>query len=268
MENPPFPKAFTTRVTGLGAARHYFPVRNMRRTGALIICLMLLAASTLACLLGVYVTFPAYQAHGPAMIDDKLSVPVLVALILLVPGLAAGWVANRNWSKGAAVYEGGIAVRDRDGMRAWRWEEIASLTAAVTRRHFIGMASGTSHVYKLVDRHNQQIVLSDVYANVEGLAKTIQESIFPGLYEQAARQYHSGQRLVFGRVAISQAGIQIGKRAYPWSEVQQVSIRRGILKVSSAGGRLRGGRVPVSSIPNLSVLISIIKQVTGIEPAA
>jgi hypothetical protein len=267
MENPPFPKAFTTLVTGLGAPKRCFTARNMRRAGALIISLMFLAASALVFLFGLYVTFPAYQTHGPAMIDDMLGIPLLVAFTLLVPGLAAGWMAYKNWSKGAAVYEGGIAVRDRNGIQAWRWEEIVSLTAAVTRHHFVGIDSGTRHVYKLVNRQNQRWVLSDIYTNVEELAKAIQDGIFPSLYEQAVRQYAAGQKLIFGRVAISTAGIQIRKRTFPWSEVQQVSIRRGILKVSSAGGRFRGGRVPVSTIPNLSVLISIINQVTGIEPA-
>jgi len=266
MADPHFPKEFPSRVPGLGAPKRYFPVRNVNRTGALIISLMLLAVSLLVFLYGLYVTFLAYQMHGPVTIDDKLIVPLLVAFALLLPGLAAGWMAYRNWYKAAAVYEGGIAIRDRNGIQSWRWEEIVSLTAAVTRRHFIGIVTGTTHVYRLFNRQNQRFVFRDIYSNVEELAKAIQDVVFPGLYEQSARQYNSGRKLNFGPVAISKSGIQFGKRTIPWSEVQQVSIQRGILKVAKRGGGWFGrSSASASAIPNLNVLLNIINQVVGIK---
>ena len=266
MADPHFPKEFPSRVPGLGAPKRYFPVRNTYRTGALIISLMLLAAAMLVFLYGLYVTFLAYQKHGPATIDDKLIVPMLVAFAMLVPGVATGWMAYRNWSKGVAVYEGGIAVRDRNGIRTWHWEEIVSLTAAVTRRHFIGIDTGTRHVYKLYTRQNQRFVLRDIYTNVEELAKAIQDGIFPSLYEQSARQYNRGQKLILGPVAISKSGIQIGKRTFPWSEIEQVSIQRGILKVAKRdGGWFGRASASASAIPNLNVLLNIINQVVGIK---
>ena len=266
MAEPHFPKEFPSRVPGLGAPKRYFPVRNMKRAGALVISLMLLAVSMLVFLFGLYVTFLAYQKHGPAAIDDKLIVPLLVAFALLVPGVAAGWMAYGNWGKGVVIYEGGIAMRDRNGIQNWRWEEIVSLTAAVTRHHFIGSDSGTTHVYKLYNRQNQRFVFSDIYTNVEELAKAIQDGIFPILYEQSALQYNGGQKLIFGPVAISKTGIQLGKRTISWSEVQQVSIQRGILKVAERGGGWLGrASAPASAIPNLNVLLNIINQVVGIK---
>jgi hypothetical protein len=123
-----------------------------------------------------------------------------------------------------------------------------------------------THVYRLVNRQNQRLVLSDVYTKVEELAIIIQEAILPGLYEQAARQYNAGQRLVFGPVTIDKAGIQIGKKTYAWAEVRQVSIQRGILKVSKMeGGWFSGASAPVSVIPNLNVLLNIIHQVVGLK---
>lgn len=266
MEDPHFPAAFPSQLAGLGAPKRYFPVRTMKRAGALTISLFLLVASILVFLFGLYVTFLAYQKHGPAAIDDKLTIPLLVAFAFLAFGLATGWMAYSNWSKGAAVYEGGMAVRDRTGIQAWRWEDILSLKTAVTRHHFLGIDTGTTQVYKLYNRQNQVLVLRDIYAHVEALAKFIQDGIFPILYEQSARQYLAGQKLIFGPVAIDQTGIQIGKRIFSWSEVQQVSIRRGILKVVRREGGWNGrASASVSAIPNLNVLLSIINQVVGIK---
>jgi hypothetical protein len=266
MNTPQFPDAFTTRVIGMGAPKRYFPVRNMNRAGSLVISFILLGGSVLVFLYGLYVTYAAYQQHGPVMIDEKLTVPALIAFILFLLGLAAGWTAYVNWNKGAAVYEHGFAVRDRHGVQTWRWEDVVSLTAAVTRHYTNGIYTGTTHVYKLLNRQDQRLVLSDIYAKVEELAKDIQEGIYPILYNRAAQQYNTGERLVFGPVAISKGGIEMGKKTFPWTEVRQVSIQRGILKVSpKGGGWFSGARLSASVIPNLNVLLNIVNQVVGLK---
>lgn len=265
MNNPQLPEAFTS-VIGLGAPKGYFPIKNLNRAGSLAAFFIFLGGSVLVFLYGIYDTYVAYQKHGPAMIDDKLTWPVIIAFILLLLGLAAGRSAYANWNKGVAVYDRGFAVRDRKGIRSWRWEEVVSLTAAVTRHYTNGIYTGTTHIYTLYDRQNERLVLSDFYVKVEELAKAIEQSIFPLLYERTAQQYNAGQMLVFGPVAVSKAGIQIGKKTYPWTDVKQVSIHQGILKVSKKdGGWFSGASVAASAIPNLGVLLNIIHQVVGLK---
>ena len=101
---------------------------------------------------------------------------------------------------------------------------------------------------------------------MEELAITIQDAITPILFNQAAQQYNAGQMLVFGPVTIGKGGIQIGKKTYAWVEVQQVTIQRGILKVSKKEGDwFNGASAPASVIPNLNVLLNIIHQVVGLK---
>jgi hypothetical protein len=101
---------------------------------------------------------------------------------------------------------------------------------------------------------------------VEELAITIQDAITPILFNQAAQQYNAGQLLAFGPVTIGKDGIRIGKKTYPWVEVQQVSVQQGILKVSQKeGGWFSGARVSAAVIPNLNVLLNIIHQVVGLK---
>jgi hypothetical protein len=251
---------------GLGAPRRYFPVKNMNRVGNLVFFLVLLGGAILVFLYGLYVTYLAYQKHGPASIDNTIPLPVIIAFVLFLLGLVAGWSAYVNWNKGVVVYDRGFAIRDRNGVRTWRWEDVVSMTAAVTRHYTNGIYTGTTHVYSLFNRQNQRLVLSDIYTKVEELAKAIQDAIYPGLFDQAAQQYNAGQRLVFGSVAISTAGIQIGKKMFPWTDVQQVSIQKGILKVSKKdGGWFGGASASAAVIPNLNVLLNIIQQVIGLK---
>jgi hypothetical protein len=266
VNNPQFPKAFSSRLFNLGASKRYFPVKKLNRIGSLVTFFIFIGGSILVFLYGFYITYVAIQKHGPAMIGDKLTVPVIIALVMLLIGLAVGRFAYENWSKGVAVYDQGLVVRDRKGIKPWRWEEIVSLKAAVTRHYIFGIYAGTTHRYSLFNHRNQRLVFGEMYARVEELAKIIQDGISPILYGRAAQKYNTGQTLVFGPVAISKSGIRIGKKVYPWSEVEQVSIQQGILKVTKKDGRrFSGASASASVIPNLNILLSIIHQVVGLK---
>ncbi len=267
MNNPQIPEAFIS-VIGLGASRGYFPVKKWTRWGGLVFFFLLLTGAVLVFLFGIYDTYVAVQQHGPAMIDDKLPGPLGIAFILFAVGLLAGWSAYANWNKGVVAYERGFAYNDRKGTQVWRWEDVASMTSAITRHYTNGIYTGTTHVYTLYNRQNQRLVLADSIGKVEELAKNIDENIFPLLYGRAADQYNTGQAIVFGPVSISKTGIAIGKKTYPWTDVKEVSIHQGVLKVSRKdGGWFSGASAAAAVIPNLRVLLTIIQQVVGLKAA-
>jgi hypothetical protein len=265
MNSPQLPQAFAP-VIGLGAPKAYFPVKNLRRTGNLVAFFVFLGGCVLVFLYGLYDTYLAYQQHGPVMIEARMTTPAIIAFVLFLLGLASGWSAYANWNKGVAIYEKGFVHRDRKGFTSWRWEEILSLTTAVTRHYTNGIYTGTTHVYTLLNQRNERLVLNDAFKGVEQLAAAIEQAIFPLLYERTSTQYNVGQTLIFGPLSISKAGIQIGKKTYPWAEVEQVSIHQGVLRVSKqSGGWFSGASAMAASIPNLRVVLSIIDQVVGVK---
>ena len=265
MINPQLPEAFAP-VIGLGALKTYSPVKGLNRVGSLIAALLFLGGSALVFLYGIYDAYIASQQHGPAMIVDRLTAPLIFAFVLFLLGAACGWSAYANWNKGVAVYDRGFAYHDRKGIQLWRWEDVLSLTAAVTRHYTNGVYTSTTHIYTLFNQRNERLVLSDMFKGVEQLAAAIEQAIFPLLYERASTQYNAGQMIVFGPMSVSKAGIQIGKKTYPWAEVEQVSIHQGVLRVSKKGGGwFSGASAMAASIPNLRVVLSIIDQVVGIK---
>jgi len=267
MGDPQIPEMFNSAL-GLGASVGYYPVRKVTRWGDLVACLVLLGGAVLVFIYGIYITYLAYQLHGPAMIDDKMTAPALIAFLLIVVGLLAGWGAYVNWKKGVVVYERGFVYRDRKGLQTWRWEDILTMTSAITRHYYNGIYTGTTHIYTLLNRQNQKLKLADSILKVENLANAIDTNIFPLLYPRAADMYNAGEALAFGPVAISKQGIAIGKRTYPWTDVKEVSIRRGTLKVSKKeGGWFSGAGAAASAIPNLRVLLAIVHQIVGLKAA-
>lgn len=260
------PEAFQS-VPGLGVPQDYFPVRNLNRWGSLIATAICLCGAIAACLYAVYEAY-LWSPYGFVMIQDRMTTPLAISgALLLVAGLA-GWSAYASWIKGIALYEAGIACRSRKGIQAWRWEDVARLYTAITRHYTNGIYTGTTHIYTLFNHSQKRLVLNDAYAHVGDLGKRVEQSTFPRLYERAVSRYNAGEALDFGPVILSQAGIQVRKKAYAWSEVQQVSIRRGILRVSKKdGGRFSGTHIAASAVPNLRVLLSLMDQIVGIKTA-
>lgn len=258
---PSFPS-----VIGLGKPQSWFPVRNWNRVGNLVIALVMLAGACLVILYGIYDASVAFHKHGLAVLDDHLFLPLVIAGIMFLLGGLGGWGAYANWNKGALLCEKGFALRTHRGIQPWIWDEISSFTAAVTRHYTNGIYTGTTHAYTLLNKQGRRFVFSDVFKDVEKLALAIEQAVTPRLYDRAAAQYNSGQTVLFGPVAVSKAGIQIGKKTYPWQEAKEVSIQQGILKVSKKdGGWFSGASAPASAIPNLRVLLSILDQVVGVK---
>ena len=266
IEPPQYPQEFSSSVINLGTPVRYFPVKNLNRIGSLVAFFIFLIGAVGLFFYGIYSAYSSYQKHGISIVDDKLIVPVIIAIVLFLLGILAGWSAFDNWNKGVLLYGQGFALRSRKGVKTWRWDEIVSMTAAVTRHYTNGIYTGTTHAYTLFNRQSEKLVLNDIFKKVEELAEAIGQNLFPLLYERAAQEYNEGKLLTFGPVTTSKAGIQIGKKVYPWTEVKDVSIHQGTLKVSKKdGGWFSGATASAAAIPNLRVLLAIIDQVVGLK---
>lgn len=264
MNNPQLPEAFRS-LLGLGVLNGYYPVKNLNRWGNLIAMLVFLGGAVAAFFYAFYEAY-VWSRYGPVMIQDRMTPPLAISGVLVLIAVLAGWGAYASWVKAVAFYEKGVACRSRKGIQVWHWEDVDRFYTAITRHYTNGIYTGTTHVYTLFNRKQERLVLNDAYVHVEDLGIRVEESIFPRLYEGAVSRYNAGERLDFGPVALSKGGIQVRKKVYPWSEVQQVSIQRGILRVSKKdGGRFAGTHAAASAIPNLRVLLSLIDQIVGIK---
>lgn len=260
------PDAFSD-VFGLGTPVSVYAAKKSRHKGALLVMFLLFAGSGVALLWGAYNAYTRYLKFGPAIMVSSLTGPWILAGVLFLIGLVIGWSAYSNWRKAAVVYQNGMAYRDRKGLRSWAWNEFGSLTSAVTKHYTNGIYTGTTHIYTLIKRDGEQFVLNDTIANVEELAAEIRQNIFPLLYDIYAQAYNEGKNCSFGPVKLNKTeGIQIGKKMYPWEDVEQVAIQKGTLSVKKKGGRwFSGASATAATIPNLEVMLSIVDQVVGLK---
>jgi len=254
-------------VMGLGTVQQVYPLRKTNKWGNVVAAVVLLGGAAAVLVGGLWYTYDQWQHLGPAIVGRTIIPVLLLTVILFALGAWAAWAAYSNWKRAAVLYMNGLAYSDRKGVQAWRWDEVASLTSAVTKHYTNGIYTGTTHTYTLLKNDGSRIVLGDTISNVEELSNRIREKIFPLLYKRYADAYNSGQRVLFGPVAISKSeGLQVGKKAYPWDQVEKIAIHQGFIKISKRdGGWFSGANVAASTIPNVELLISIVDQVVGVK---
>ena len=268
--NTDIPSHFAS-IINFGGLKGVYPVKKMSKWGSLtgmLVCFAIVGG------LGLWAAWNAYSLYaksGVAVLQrdfgDQVLPMLIICVIFALAGLAFGWSAFNNWKKSAALYRNGFAYRDRKGMKAWRLEDVAGLTADVTKHYRNGIYTGTTHVYTLWNRQGEKMTLNDTIQDVEELATQIREGVYPHIYGAAAQSYNAGRAVKFGPVTISKEnGIEIKNKSYPWDEVKEVRVEKGYLKVAQKdGGWFSGASTPVSVIPNLDVLLSMIDQIVGIR---
>jgi hypothetical protein len=259
------PETFSS-VYGLGASIFYFPIKGLNRWGSAVAAVVFIGLAGLALAGGLYVTYIDVQAHGPAVIERNIILPLVLSIIFFLIGAWAAWSAYTNWNRGAVFYENGFAYHDRKGLQTWRWEEVALFYQAITRHYTNGIYTGTTYLYTLQKADGSRAKFDNAFSKAKELGRIIAQKTSPFQYKRAVEAYNAGKTIVFGPVGLNKNGIAIGNKVYPWKETRQVSIAQGYLRISKKdGGWFSGASASAASIPNLEVLLLIIDQVVGLK---
>jgi hypothetical protein len=216
----------------------------------------------------VYILFDmSSQNYYPPVIFESMLPWVIGAGVCLLLALLMIWQIFNVRKKGAVVFENGFAYSDRKGVKAWKWDQIDSVTANIVRQYTNGIYVGTTHTYTLVNSVGEKMVINDALKNVENFYTHLQNNSLQPRYQRLADQYNQGSKVAFGPVAISkQEGLQVGRKVFAWDTIEQVTIDKGVLSVKRKdGGWFSGASATSGSIPNLHVLLSIIDQIVGLR---
>ncbi|MFD8978337.1 DUF6585 family protein [Streptomyces sp. NPDC059564] len=191
-------------------------------------------------------------------------------LVFVLPGLLFIWqllqAPNFNRKQAAKrihCFEHGLIVSDRSGPVAVRWDS-ASVLQQITERYANGVYVGTSYLYTLFKRDGSTIELTGFYANPEVWGAAIQHEItraqLPGVLDLLSR----GGTAHFCDIAVNAGGMATAKRGtLPWSEVQRVEVKNGMVFVEKAGKLLPWSNTPVRKVPNFFMFLAVVDHQRG-----
>ncbi len=243
-------------TSSLGTPVAEYKPRSRRKVLNLIAGFILSVAGGFAILYG------AISVNVPT--DDRPPVMILGGILLLI-----GWAMIESWlqTRGLSVqvFTDGL-VRSQYGKSAiMRWDEIVGVWQAITKHYYNGIYTGTTHTYTVQKADGTKTKYNDSLKNVEELGNTIQQEVTKRLLPRAVATYNSGGTVSFGKLAISPMGLAWGDKSLPWADIQGVQINKGMLSVKKQGKWLNWANIPVASIPNMLVALTLIDRIIGIN---
>jgi hypothetical protein len=243
-----------------------FSNRGRGRWANVIIGLVLVGATPLLLLLAAYLGYDAYNTRGLTRVDNAIIPPLCIAVGALGLGAALLVSAWRNWPLAAALYEHGVALNSRKGVRQAAWTDIDAVWQAVTRHYTNGVYTGTTHVYTVRTSAGDKLVFDDrLGKQVEQLGQAIQRGATGTLFPRYAQLLQNGQRLTFGPLALDREKLYAGKKELRWDEIKAIKIEKGNISIKKDKGWLNWASASVPQIPNFFIFYELISRFAKVE---
>ena len=259
------PRQFA-KLEGMGDPVEAYAAKSSLLVNSLLAGFFVLGSGA-ALLVASWIVWQRWGRYYPPVIFEAVWPWVVGSAISFGAAVLIVWRTVQNRKKAAVIYTNGFAISDRKGVRAWYWDQVDAVTANVIRHYAYGIPAGTSHTYTIQTSTGDKLVFNDSLKNIEGFFAHLENNTLLQRYQRLAEAYNCGHPVSFGPVSIGKKhGIQIGRKTYPWAEIEEVGIHKGILSIKKKnGGWFSGTSEPAGSIPNLQVLLSMISQIVGLK---
>ncbi len=268
MNNKPLnlPDRFS-EVYGLGQPVAYHPATAANGWVSLFFGVLFLGGGGLLAIYAFFFAAEKAATYGPAVYQDNLWPFLILGGIGLLVGVGLLLNGIFNWGKAAVAYEKGLAYYAlKGGLKIWQWAEVDKFFSSITKHYTNGIYTGTTYIYTLQKSDGEKLVLNNALKQVEQLGNFIIQNAAPIQYDKIVAAIRSGQTVTLGPVSISSQMLGIGKKTYPWDEIEQFNIQNGFINIKKKGGGwFSGASAPASAIPNLNALLAVINQVIGIK---
>lgn len=232
----------------LGAHRLTLPAAKRLR--------LILAVGILGLIFGLFGVVIAISEQG---ITRTLAWAFSAVLVILV-----GWAVSTSpiVSKAARarqfyLYEHGFVHPGKKGTEVYRYDGVRELWAAIVVNKVNGISTGAQYRYKLIFADNRELKLNNYSTDMERFGAILQHEVARVQVPAWQPTLDAGQTLHFGPLSVSRAGIQVrGKSPVPWSEVTDVTVDRGYVRVRKAGKFLPLGSPKAADVPNLGTFLA------------
>jgi hypothetical protein len=178
-----------------------------------------------------------------------------LARILLLPFAVLAFRRFQSIHTGIAVHKHGLhLVRISGKSVRLGWDEITGIHTYGTRRELFGKPVSDRYGLTIAAAGGRSYRIPDTIAGLDSLAATIRAQIAPHVTAGIKASLARGERVFFGPVTLDGAGMAVGKRSWPWREIDRLRIAGGDLVIESGRNRFS---FPVEDVPNTPLLLEI-----------
>jgi hypothetical protein len=194
-----------------------------------------------------------------------VNVVIGLATVIILVGLWLLWIVLRtpNFSRSQAarrvyLYEHGIIVADRpDDPQVYRWDQIDTVFQKIVSTRTYGIETARRYEYTVTRRDGRTEKLTQFFDGIAELGPHINQCVSTALLPGTLAAIEQGQGVRFGDMTLNAGGIAGRRRSVSWSEVSQVQIYNGYVRVGVAGRFFSLSTTAAADIPNLPLFLGL-----------
>lgn len=198
--------------------------------------------------------------------DRPLAATVILATFgaaAVALGVLVLVVWRRKQNTRILLYEGGIVELVRQKRRELSWQAIKSFDyrRIATGTYVVTQLTIVPYEGKRWRLNSQHVQGMDAIASK--LAGEVTDLTLPSMRERLA----AGERVGFGKLTLSREGVHKRRRLLPWSEVADVWVHAGFLRVLRHGDAVAGLVVSAAGLERIDALLVLIRENCQRAPA-
>jgi len=212
----------------------------------------LIAVGAVFALIGLLVS----KGEWPDLLVAAAGLPVaLIGVVALLGRQRRRDLCVRLFTDGFTRTLGGQTV-------AVRWDEVTEVWQNVIQTYRGSAHTNTTNIYTVRLTDGRKFVFNDQVDKIAGLGAALQQQCAARMLPRVHATYNAGEVITFGPFGVSRSGITKGNTTLPWQQVEQVELRQGVLHIRKKGARRDWAFAMASKIPNLPVLMVLVKQLS------
>jgi hypothetical protein len=159
-----------------------------------------------------------------------------------------------------------------------RWEDIEYVGQSIVRQLTNGIYTGTTHRYTIQFANGRTKTFYGVERDgwippgqkevsrgrlvtpisLAQLGQLIQRGVTRAQLPKVVRKINDGETVWFGPLWVSAAAIGHGHHTLPWTEVEQIDVRQGLIAIKKADRWLTWEKVSVERVPNFHLFMELV----------
>lgn len=191
----------------------------------------------------------------------KENTPWIYGFGLLIFGLGAYWAWDifSKWKYMAVLFQNGFTYFNGRKATSFKWDEITSVTQAVTQMSYYGVIPAGSIKKFSIEGPAGTLKMDGTLSKVDGLLTEIRKNSYPCRFERQMQELEGGKTLQYGPLSISKAGgIEMKNKKIAWADIADMRIQNGNLEiVSRQKGLFKNISTPVGKTSNIDVFIGV-----------
>ncbi len=204
----------------------------------------------------------AYHHFGPAVVG-RWTAPVLILTLVLAAVGAIGlilYLSARSYH--VITNELSLQIKKRNHIVSIPWEEIKFVRSSSIRYGLAKFEWGNRSTLWVHTSNGQVFRFVNNLVDFNGLAETVKANLYPRYLARYRQDLNQGQSIDFGPIQLTPNGIVFGRKECEWSELEDVSLARGRLTITTnEGQRIKSYSIPARKIPNLDLCAQLIQTI-------